>query len=127
MVSRAHFLTVHNGVRMGLRGVDESLFPVIAPRLLGEVLGELQATTAIYTDDSKTKSLVGNGKFLEDRDSYRFRLPGHGGIFTAEMCAIHFQDHAGLTTVNTSDIHTRARTRLLTEWQESWNVVMWDK
>jgi hypothetical protein len=73
MVSRAHFLTVHNGVRMGLRGVDESLFPVIAPRLLGEVLGELQATTAIYTDDSKTKSLVGNGKFLEDRDSYRFR------------------------------------------------------
>jgi hypothetical protein len=29
-----------------------------------------------------------------------------------------FQDQAGLTTVNTSDIHTRARTRLLTEWQE---------
>jgi hypothetical protein len=24
---------VHNGVRMGLRGVDESLFPIIAPRL----------------------------------------------------------------------------------------------
>jgi hypothetical protein len=32
-----------------------------------------------------------------------------------------FQDQAGLTTVNTSDIHTRARTRLLTEWQERWN------
>jgi ribonuclease HI len=32
-----------------------------------------------------------------------------------------FQDQSGLTTVNTSDIHTRARTRLLTEWQERWN------
>jgi hypothetical protein len=32
-----------------------------------------------------------------------------------------FQGQAGLTTVNTSDIHTRARTRLLTEWQEIWN------
>jgi hypothetical protein len=32
-----------------------------------------------------------------------------------------FEDQAGLTTVNTSDIHTRARTRLLTEWQERWN------
>jgi hypothetical protein len=47
MVSRAHFLTefdlhlvdltfvprVHNGVRMGLRGVEESLFPIITPRV----------------------------------------------------------------------------------------------
>jgi hypothetical protein len=34
-----------------------------------------------------------------------------------------FQDQAGLTTVNmnTSDIHTRARTKLLREWQERWN------
>jgi hypothetical protein len=32
-----------------------------------------------------------------------------------------FQDQAGLTTVNTSDIHVRARSRLLTEWQERWN------
>jgi hypothetical protein len=32
-----------------------------------------------------------------------------------------FQDQAGLTTVNTSDIQTRARTRLLPEWQERWN------
>jgi hypothetical protein len=32
---------VHNGVRIGVRGVDESLFPIIAPKLLGEVLGEL--------------------------------------------------------------------------------------
>jgi hypothetical protein len=24
------------------------------------------------------------------RDSHRFKLPGHCGIFTAEMCAIHF-------------------------------------
>jgi hypothetical protein len=32
-----------------------------------------------------------------------------------------FQDQAGLNTANASDIHTRARTRLLTEWQERWN------
>jgi hypothetical protein len=32
-----------------------------------------------------------------------------------------FQDRAGLTTVNTSDIRNRARTRLLKEWQERWN------
>jgi ribonuclease HI len=193
-------------------GVDESLFPIIiAPRLLGEVLGELQVPTTIYTDGSKTEGLVGIGIFLDYRDSYRFRLPGHCGIFTAEMCAIHsscdlieskevgayiiltdslasieglkstgifyrtndmlfrtrrslrylgelgydislmwipshvgikrnkradilanegsisrttrtlFQDRTGLTTVNTSDIHTRARTRMLTEWQERWN------
>jgi hypothetical protein len=46
--------------------------------------------TAIYTDGSKTEGLVGFGIFLDDRDSYRFRLPGHCGIFTAEMSAIHF-------------------------------------
>jgi hypothetical protein len=44
---------------MGLRGVDESLFPIIAPKLLGEELGELQGPTAIYTDGSKTEGLVG--------------------------------------------------------------------
>jgi hypothetical protein len=95
MLSRTHFLTefdlhlvdltfvprVHNAKRMGLRGIDESLFPIIAPRLLDEVL---------YTDGSKTEGLVGIGIFLDDRDSYRFRLPGHCGIFTAEMCAIHY-------------------------------------
>jgi hypothetical protein len=32
-----------------------------------------------------------------------------------------FQVQAGLTIVSTSDIHTRVRTRLLTEWQERWN------
>jgi hypothetical protein len=32
-----------------------------------------------------------------------------------------FQDQAGLTSVNMSDIHTCARTRLLTESQERWN------
>jgi hypothetical protein len=32
-----------------------------------------------------------------------------------------FQNQAGLTTVNMSDIITRIRTRLLTEWQERWN------
>jgi hypothetical protein len=46
---------VHNGVQMGLRGIDESIFPIIAPRLLGEVLGELQGPTDIYTDGSKTE------------------------------------------------------------------------
>jgi hypothetical protein len=81
---------VHNGVQMGLRGVDESLFPIIALRLLGEVLVELQGPIAIYTTGSKTEGLVGIGIFLDDRDSYRYRLPGHCGIFTAEMCAIHF-------------------------------------
>jgi hypothetical protein len=29
-----------------------------------------------------------------------------------------FQDQAGLTTVNAFNIHTRARTRQLTGWQE---------
>jgi hypothetical protein len=70
---------------MGLRDVDELLFPMIALRLLGEVLGELQGPTAIYTDGSKTDGLVGIGIFLDDR--YRFKLPGHCGIFTAEMYA----------------------------------------
>jgi hypothetical protein len=84
MVSRTHFLTefdfhledltfvprVHNGVRMGSRGVDESLFPIIAPRFLGEVLGELRGPTAIYIYGSKTEGLVGNGIFLDDRDLY---------------------------------------------------------
>jgi hypothetical protein len=32
-----------------------------------------------------------------------------------------FHDLAGLTTTNTSDIHTRATTRLRIEWQERWN------
>jgi hypothetical protein len=39
---------VHKGVQMGLRGFDESLFPIITPRLLGEVLMELQGPTTIY-------------------------------------------------------------------------------
>jgi hypothetical protein len=87
MVSRAHFLTefdfhlvdltfvlkVHKGVQLGLRGIDESLFPIIAPRLLGEVLGELQGPTAIYTE-----GLVGFGIFL---DCFSFRFPGHCGIY----------------------------------------------
>jgi hypothetical protein len=32
-----------------------------------------------------------------------------------------FQDQAGLSTMNASDINCRSRTRLLTEWQERWN------
>jgi hypothetical protein len=54
------------------------------------VFGELQGLAAIYTDGSKTEGLAGFGIFLDDRDSYRFRLHGHCDIFTAEMCAIHF-------------------------------------
>jgi hypothetical protein len=41
-----------------------------------------------------------------------------------------FQDKAGLTTVNISDIHTRARTRLLTEWKDGmtarWAILLFD-
>jgi hypothetical protein len=44
------------------------------------------------------------------------RLAKEGSIY-----GTLFQDQAGLTTVNTSDIHICARTRLLTEWQERWN------
>jgi hypothetical protein len=32
---------VHNGVQMGLKAIDESLFPLIASRLLGEVPNRL--------------------------------------------------------------------------------------
>jgi hypothetical protein len=53
-----------------------------------EVLEEFQGPTAIYTDGSKSEGLVGFGIFLDDRDSYYFRLPGHCDIFTAEMFAI---------------------------------------
>jgi hypothetical protein len=58
-------------------------------------------------------------------------IPSHVGIQGNERADILakegltygtlFQNQAGLTTVNTSDIHTRTRTRLLTEWQERWN------
>jgi hypothetical protein len=83
MVSRTHFLSefdphlvIYKGVYMGFKGIDKSLYPILAPRLLGEVIGELQGPTAIYTDGSKTEVLVGFGIFLDDRDSYRFRLSG---------------------------------------------------
>jgi hypothetical protein len=73
IVSRTHFLKefdlhlvdltfvpkVHNCVKMGLKGIDESMFPIIAPRLLGEVFGKLQGQTTIYIDGSKTEGLVG--------------------------------------------------------------------
>jgi hypothetical protein len=46
MVSRVHLLTETNrlnkGVQMGLRGINESVFPMIAPKLLSEVLRELK-------------------------------------------------------------------------------------
>jgi hypothetical protein len=75
--------TKHKGAHTALRGIDESLFPIIAPSILGEVLGEFQGPTAIYTDGSKSEGLVGFGIFLDDRDSYRFRLLIQCGIFTA--------------------------------------------
>jgi hypothetical protein len=61
------------------------MFDVIAPRLLGEVLEKLQGPTAIYTDGSKTEGLLGLGIFLDERDSYCFRLPGNCGFFTGEI------------------------------------------
>jgi hypothetical protein len=73
---------------MGLRGVDKSLFSKIALR--GEVLGKLQGPTVIDTDSSNTEGLVGIRIFLDDRDPYHFRLSEHCGIFTADMCAIHY-------------------------------------
>jgi uncharacterized protein YegP (UPF0339 family) len=101
MVSRTHFLTefnlhlvdltfvpkAHKGMQMALRGIDESLFLIIAPRLLNDVL----ARRASETNGLKDEGLVRFGIFLDERDSYRFRLPGHCSIiFTAEMYAIHF-------------------------------------
>jgi hypothetical protein len=110
---------VHNGVQMGLRGVDESLFPIIALRLLGEVLVELQGPIAIYTDGSKTEGLVEIGIFLDDRDSYCFRLLGHCAIFTAEKCAINFacdlieSKPVGAYNIRTNDMLFRTRSSLI--------------
>jgi hypothetical protein len=79
---------VHKVVQMGLKGIDESVFPIIAPRLLGArgASGPSIPSTAIYTIGSKSEGLVGFGMTgihtgLDCLDT---------GIFTAEMCAIHF-------------------------------------
>jgi hypothetical protein len=193
---------VQNDVWMGLRGVDESLFPIIPPRLMGEVLGELQRPTAIYNNGSKTEGLVEIGIFLDRTvkdcldtvvfsllryalfillaiysnrnrcgynshrklasegleglkatgisyrtndmlfrtrrslrylgelgyDIYLMWIPSHMGIQGNKRANVLanegsifgtlFQDQAGLTTVNTSDIYTRPRTSMLTERQE---------
>jgi hypothetical protein len=61
---------VHRGVLIDLKSIDESLFPIVATRLLGEVLGKLHGSTVIYTDGSKTEGLVGFGIFLDEKDSY---------------------------------------------------------
>jgi hypothetical protein len=78
---------VHTGVQMSFNGFDESLYPMNAPGLLDEVLEELQGPTAIYADGSKTESLVRFGVFLMTGIHTVYL---HCGIFTAEMCAIHF-------------------------------------
>jgi N-acyl-L-homoserine lactone synthetase len=70
---------VHNGVQMGLRGIDESLFPIISPKLLGEVFGELQGPQPPV---QRPRVWSNMGYFMDDRSSYRFRLPGNCGIFT---------------------------------------------
>jgi hypothetical protein len=57
--------------------------------------------------------IVNTNDFLFERADV---LPNEGPI-----SGTLFQDRAGLITVNTSDIHSRARTRMLTEWQERWN------
>jgi hypothetical protein len=49
---------------------------------------ELQGPTAIYSVQRPKVWLDLDNPI--DRNSYRFRLPGHCGIFTVEMNAIHF-------------------------------------
>jgi hypothetical protein len=51
---------------MGLRGIDESMFP--------EVVGEFQEPTAIDTDGSKTEGLVGIGIFLDEKNCLKFHF-----------------------------------------------------
>jgi hypothetical protein len=95
--SRTHFLTefdlhlvdltfvprVHNGV----------LVPIIAPRLLGEVLGKLQGPTAINTDGSKTEGLVEIEICLDDKYSYRFILPGSSLLKCAPFILLVIQSN----------------------------------
>jgi hypothetical protein len=97
MVSTTQFLTefdlhlvdltfvpkLHNGVQMGLRGIGQSLLPIIAPRLLSEVLRELQELTAIYTDGSNTEGFVEFGVFCDVIES----KPMHAYIvLTYSLC-----------------------------------------
>jgi hypothetical protein len=54
--------------------------------------------------------------------SYRVSIQGNerADVLANEesISGILFQDQAGLITVNTFDIYTRGRTRLLTEWEK---------
>jgi hypothetical protein len=73
---------VHYGVRMGLKGVDESLFPIIAPRLLSEVLGSFrdQPPSILTVQTSKVWSelgyfwMTGTRTVLECLDTVVFSL-----------------------------------------------------
>jgi hypothetical protein len=69
-----------------------------------------------HTDGSKTEGLVGFGKFLDDRDSYRFKLPGHCGIFTAEMCAIHFANDLIESSYKMRTLFLQIALPLLRDW-----------
>jgi transcription initiation factor IIE alpha subunit len=59
-ILRRNRVVISHHMQMGLKGINESLFPIIGPRLLDEVLVELQGPTAVYTDGSKTE---GFGRF----------------------------------------------------------------
>jgi hypothetical protein len=109
---------------MGLKDIDESLCYISFASIEG-----LKSTGISYrTNDMlfrTRKSLRYLGEF--GYDITLMWIPSHVGIQENEtdvlakegsISGILFQYQAGLTTVNTSDINTRARTRLLTECQE---------
>jgi hypothetical protein len=60
-------------------------------------------------------------RYNRDVDPSHVGIHGHGraDVLAKEgsISGTLFQDQAGLATVKTYHIHTRARTKLLTEWQ----------